>query len=296
VENDLQNKTIVVTGATSGIGLAAAELLAKHGAAVIGVGRSPERCRAAEARLRAFSTARVDYLTADLSLQRDVRALAAGIAACLGERGVNHLDGLLNNAGAFTYWFKLTPEGVETQWALNHLAPFLLTRLLLPLLEQAPAARVVTVSSGSHYGARLNMIDPQLRRRYNGLKAYGNTKLANVLFTAELNRRLGAGSSVRALAADPGLVKTEIGFKGTPALVRWVWKLRASGGISAEESARGIVALFIRPEVAQSTEIYWKHGKPKPASQAAYDAETARLLWAYSEQMCGLDRMAQNGN
>lgn len=289
MENDLFEKTFVVTGATSGIGLAAAELLAGRGARLIGVGRSAQRCKAAESRLQAaYPAAQVTYCVADLSLQSQVRALAAEIRRLQDDAGQPALDGLINNAGGFTYWLTLTAEGFEMQWALNHLAPFLLTHELLPLLQAASFSRVVTVSSGSHYGSRLHWEDIQLRRHYNGLAAYGQTKLANVLFTQELNRRLGPASTVRAFAADPGLVRTEIGEKSNPALVRWVWRWRASGGISTVESARGVVYLATEPDIQGSPEIYWKHSQPKAPSREALDQSAARRLWALSEQMCGI--------
>lgn len=293
MEADLNGKMIVVTGATSGIGLAAAEELVRRGAAVIGVGRSPERCRAAEAYLRGIDPqAEVTYLVADLSCQGQVRALAAEIRALIAARGRGHLDGLVNNAGTFTYWLTYTPEGFEMQWAVNHLAAFLLTRELLPALQAAPAARVVTVSSGSHYHTRLRWEDIQLRRRYNGLLAYQQTKLANVLFTLELNRRLGPGSPVRAFALDPGLVKTDIALKGNPALVRWIWKRRSSGGVPPAEPARGVAFLLAEPSLQTAPEIYWKSCAPLQPSRYALDFENSRRLWDLSEKMCGLERMA----
>jgi len=289
METDLSQKIYVVTGATSGIGLAVAENLVSRGAAVIGAARSAERCREAERYLRRISPqARVDYFSADLSVQRDVRRLAAEITAFLDARGTTALDGLVNNAGTFTYWLALTPDGIETQWAVNHLAAFLLTRLLEAPLKAAPAARIVTVSSASHTSGAIDWSDPQLRRSYNGLRAYGNTKLANILFTLELNRRLGTGSTLRAFAADPGLVKTDIGLKGTPSFAGLVWKLRRSGGISPEQSARGIAFLLEEPSLQNSAELYWKHGRPVRPSRGALDPQAANRLWALSAQMCGL--------
>jgi NAD(P)-dependent dehydrogenase (short-subunit alcohol dehydrogenase family) len=287
--SSLSDKVIVVTGATSGIGLATAEELARQGAEVIGVGRSIERCRAAEQRLRALHpTGRAACCVADLTRQAEVRVLAETVRERTAEAGRPALDGLVNSAGAFTYWLALTAEGFETQWALNHLAPFLLTLELLPLLEAAPAARIVTVSSGSHRHASLNWADIQLRRRYNGLQAYNQAKLANVLFTVELNRRLGAGSAVRAFAADPGLVKTDIGLKGNPGLVQWIWERRRAGGISAAEAARGIVFLLSEPAIQDSRQVYWKHGRSLLPSRQALDAAAAQRLWAVSAQMCGM--------
>jgi NAD(P)-dependent dehydrogenase (short-subunit alcohol dehydrogenase family) len=175
------------------------------------------------------------------------------------------------------------------QWAVNHLAPFLLTRELLPLLRAAPAGRVVTVSSGSHYNTRLKWNDIQLRRGYNCLLAYKQTKLANVLFTAELNRRLGQQSTLRAFAADPGLVFTEMGFKGNPGLVRWIWDRRRRGGVSPAESARGVVYLATEPSIQNATQIYWKDNHPKAPNRYALDEDVARRLWNLSEQMCGIE-------
>jgi NAD(P)-dependent dehydrogenase (short-subunit alcohol dehydrogenase family) len=287
---NLIGKTIVVTGATSGIGLATAEELTRQGAHVIGVGRTAPRCQAAEQRLAALNpAARPVFCTADLALQSEIRRLAAEIRRRITGRGQPALDGLVNNAGTFTYWLGLTPEGFETQWAVNHLAPFLLTHELLPLLAAAPQARIVTVSSESHAHTSLNWADIQLRRRYNGLLAYQQTKLANILFTAELNRRLGAASGVRAFAADPGLVNTEIGLKGTPGLVQWIWQRRRAAGIPPTEAARGIVFLLGEAAIQDTGAVYWRHGRPRPPSRQAQDPVAAQRLWALSMQMCGAE-------
>lgn len=280
---------MVVTGATSGIGLATADLLASQGAHVIGVGRSAERCLEVESRLRlAHPEVSVTYCVADLSLQSQVRRVAAQIREKLGSNGTGSLDALVNNAGTFTYKLTLTSEGFETQWAVNHLAGFLLTHELLPLLQAAPVARVVTISSMSHYLGRIHWDDVQLRRRYNGLRAYRQSKLANVLFTLELNRRVGAQSNLRAFAADPGLVNTDIGGKGNPGFVGWVWRQRAASGISPEESARGIAFLVSEPSIQNASEIYWRHGAPKRPGKRALDEVAAHRLWALSEEMCGI--------
>jgi NAD(P)-dependent dehydrogenase (short-subunit alcohol dehydrogenase family) len=207
------------------------------------------------------------------------------ILARWGQAG---LDGLVNNAGVFTFWQTLTEEGFEMQWALNHLAPFLLTHELLPALRRAPQAKVVTVSSGSHYRTRLNWKDIQLLRRYNPLRAYKQTKLANVLFSTELNRRLGADSSIRAYAADPGLVNTDMGAKINSRLARWFWAYRRRLGIPVEESAAGIATLILDHTIDPSDEVYWKHGQPKPPNPYALDPEAGRRLWEISAQMCGI--------
>jgi NAD(P)-dependent dehydrogenase (short-subunit alcohol dehydrogenase family) len=225
---------------------------------------------------------------ADLSEQAQIRRLAAGIRAHLAEHRLNSLDGLINCAGTFTFRKTITPEGFEMQWAVNHLAHFLLTHELLPLLQAAPAGRLVTVSSGSHYHTRLRWNDIQLKRGYFCLLAYQQTKLCNVLFTAELNRQLGNKSPLRAFAADPGLVNTEMGFKGNPALVRWIWSIRRRSGVPAEQSGRGVVYLATEPSIQNSPEIYWRDGHPKAPNPYALDEKAAQRLWTLSEQMCGI--------
>jgi NAD(P)-dependent dehydrogenase (short-subunit alcohol dehydrogenase family) len=283
-------KVFIVTGATSGIGLAAARQLAELGYSVIGIGRDPQRCRQHEEELRQLtgSGATVRMLTADLSLQSEVRRVAQQVRETLAEWQHPWLDGLINNAATVPFWQTFTSEGFDLQWALNHLAPFLLSAELLPLLKQAPIGRVVTVSSGSHYGAKLNWDDIQLRHHYAPLRAYGQTKLANVLFTLELDRRLRRDSSVRAFAADPGLVNTELGLKSNSFLARWAWDIRRRGGITAEESARGVVFLATEPSIQSADPIYWKHSRPKAPSSYAMNTEAAAQLWKLSAQMCGV--------
>ena len=263
--------------------------LAAQGAFLIGVGRSPERCAEVEKRLRsAHPQARVEYCVADLSIQARVRRLAVEIREKLKAHQVSTLDALINNAGTFTYRMMLTSEGFEMQWAVNHLASFLLTHELLPLLRSASFARVVTVSSASHYNTRLKWDDLQFKRGYNCLLAYKRSKLANVLFTAELNRRLGFNSTLHAFAADPGLVITDLGFKGNPALARWVWALRRRSGVTPEQSARGVVYLAAEPSIQNSPEIYWKDCHPVAPNPYALDENAARRLWDISGQMCGI--------
>lgn len=292
--DDLTGKTMVITGATSGIGRAALRALAARGACVIGVGRSAARCRETQqAILAEFPDARVHFAVADLASQRQVRTLAATIREYVQSAGGGKLDALVNNAGTVSSWYTTTEDGYELQFAVNHLAPFLLTHELMPLLEAAASARVVTVSSGSHYGARIAWQDVMLRHRYGVLRAYKQSKLANVMFSAELNRRLGTASHIRAYAADPGLVSTAIGLKGTSGLANRVWRWRMARGASPEQAAGTVVYLASSPEVEGSTAVYWKDCRPKAPSRYARREDEAARLWALSERLCGVGEVEQ---
>jgi len=287
---DISGKTVVVTGATAGIGLATALGLAKRGAFVIGAGRSESRCRQAEDAIRAeCPETRVVFLIADLSSLKQVRGLAERIRQTVRQDGNGCLDVLINNAGSVSGWYVSTGEGFELQFAVNHLAPFLLTHELLPLLKAAPAGRVITVSSGSHYRTKINWDDILMRKRYNTLRAYKQSKLANVMFTYELNRRLGPGSSVKAYAVDPGLVNTDIGLKGTGGIARWVWEKRSKGGVTPEAGAASSVFLASEPMLPDTGEYYWKDCRPQQPSRYSQREDHARRLWELSERMCGIE-------
>lgn len=290
-QSDLQDKVMVVTGATSGIGLAAASALAGRGAFVIGVGRSPERCaQAREMILSQHPGAQVEYLIADLASQRQVRALAAAIHERISTLSGGRLDVLVNNAAQVVIRYSVTEEGYERQFAVNHLAPFLLTHELLPALRAAPAARVVTVSSDSHRNTRMHWNDIMLRRFYNPLLAYRQSKLANVLFTVELNRRLGEDARLRAYAADPGLVHTGIGSKSMGTLAGLVWRLWSARGAPPEKGAATVIFLAADPSVGASREIYWRDCRPIQPDPYALRADEAVRLWELSARLCGLDR------
>ncbi len=270
----------VVTGATSGIGFEVARILAGKGAEVVGVGRDLQRCDAAARSLRALTgNPLVRFEVADLSSLAQVRALAGRLAGAL-----DRIDVLVNNAGGFAFTRRLTAEGIERQFALNYLSAFLLTRLLLPVM---PAARVIMVSSGSHYTGRIHWRDVGLRPFYNGLVAYDQSKLALVLLTRELARRLGPGSPVAVYAADPGLVRTDIALKGTNALVRAIWRIRTRGGISPSEAAATLTWLALDGQAAGKSGLYWRACRAEEPSRRARDPVDARRLWALSEELCG---------
>jgi len=289
MKQPLEEKCFVISGATSGIGLACAERLLSQGARVIGIGRSKEKTNHLNSYLgEKFGLHNLEFCLADLSIQKEVKHAASCIKKILQEWQTDCLDGLLNNAGTVPFWQTLTPEGFDTQWAVNHLSHFLLTHELLHPLASAPMSRIVTVSSGSHYRGKMHWNDIQLFENYSLLKAYEQSKLVNVLFTAELDRRLADVPQARAFAADPGLVKTDVGLKSNSPIAHLAWKIRRRKGIEAAEAAKGIVFLLTDPSIQTAQDIYWKHGKPKEPNPDALNADSARQLWLISERMCGL--------
>lgn len=285
----LAGKTILITGATNGIGLAAAHGLAHMGAAILGVGRSSERCAQAADEIRlATSNPDVHFFIADLSSQRQVRLLAREIKAHVENRG-GALDVLINNAGVVTTWYTATEDGYEMQFAVNYLAGFLLTHELLPLLQASPEARILTVTSRSHRRMRIFWNDIMLRRFYFILLAYKQSKLANVMFTIGLNQRLSQNSHLRAYAVDPGLVNTTIALKNQPALVRWVWNKRRQMGAIPSEGAKTIIHVAGTPRLEPPDGIYWRHCRSIPPSPYAQRSNEVARLWALSERLCGIE-------
>ncbi len=288
-------KVAVVTGATAGIGLAVALALANRGYALAGVGRSAQRCEQAGIRIREVCPgADVRFFVADLGSQRQVRELAAQLHG-----QYSAVDALVLCAGTVSSHFMTTEDGVELQFAVNHLSGFLLTHELLPLLRRAQG-RVIAVSSNSHRHTRLSFPDVQQRpgclgeqgaqhptsRRYSLLGAYKRTKLCNVLFAAELNRRLGG--AVRAFAADPGLVRTDIGLKGTDGLERLVWRLRMGSGVDPSMPGEAIAWLAADEQPLRSGALYWYDKKPVKPSSYALREDPAALLWQASERLCAV--------
>lgn len=283
-------KSIVITGASSGIGLACAVAQARTGARVIGVGRSEERCRLAEEKIRAeVPEAEIIFLLADLSSMDQVRQLAKDITKTLSDLGTNQLDVLVNNAGIYCDGYTHTPNGLEMTMAVNHFAPFLLTIELLPLLQASGDGRIITISSDSHFRTWLDIKKLNTPIFYHGLWAYKCSKLANVLFTTELNRRY-RGTGIRAFAVDPGLVNTDIGFKGTGKFVNWVWQKRKNAGVPASVPARTVEMLATMPIERSPNDDYWYECKPKAASRQARNPDLARQLWEESIKLVSLDK------
>lgn len=261
---------------------------------VIGIGRSPEHCEEAARRIRrslqspTSAQGAIRFVHADLSSLTEVRTAASAVSAILAEHGYQYLDVLINNAAAVPSRRTVTVDGYELQWTVNHLAPFLLSHQLLPLLARSDDARILTVSSRSHRIGRIRLKDPNLASGYNLLKAYSQSKLANVLFTSHFNRRLSARTGIRAFAVDPGLVRTEIGHKHTRGLAHWIWSLRQRAGVSPAEGAATSVYLATAPQSDLNAAEYWRDCRPLPSSKRSYDPKLAEELWRLSESMCAV--------
>lgn len=282
-------KTILITGATSGIGLATLKGLADEGHRLIGVARSPEKIEAARDLLaESYPDAPVKFLKADLSSQTQIRSLADKVGSVLEEWETESLDVLINNAGAVTSWYTQTEDGYELQFAVNHLAPFLLTHLLLPYLQKAPEGRVLTVSSHSHRHTRIHWKDVMFSRHYGTLRAYKQSKLANVLFTQEFNRRFGLTLNIKAYAVDPGLVNTQIGAKDTSGFVKWFWGRRSRHGNPPEIAAETSIYLACRSSIPYQDQWYWKECHPIPPSPYSQQPDPAKRLWELSTRLCGI--------
>jgi retinol dehydrogenase-12 len=276
----MNGKVCVVTGATSGIGKATATALARLGAQVVLVGRDRGRTEATAAQIGSVATQPPAVDIADLASMEQVRALAERLAA------LDRIDVLINNAGLVLGERRGTPDGFEHVFAVNHLASFLLTNLLLPRLTVAAPARVITVTSDAHSAARLDLDDPNLEHGWDSWRSYANSKLANILFTRELARRLH-GTGVTANCAHPGVVRTGFGREARP-LLRLGVTLARPFLLSPERGADTVVYLASSPDVADETGGYYVRRQRREPSAAARDDAAARKLWQISEELTGL--------
>ena len=285
----MKGTVCVVTGATSGIGKAAATALARQGATVVLVGRDRGRTEAVAAQIAAAgaagmagavgaSPARAEI--ADLASLDQVRALAGRLAE------LERIDVLVNNAGLMLGERRSSPDGFEYVFAVNHLAPFLLTNLLLPNLTASAPARVITVTSDAHSAARLDLRDPNLEHGWDSWRSYANSKLANILFTRELARRLD-GTGVTANCAHPGMVRTGFGRESRPLMKVGITIARPFMA-SPERGADTIVYLASSPDVAGQTGGYYVKRQRREPSAAARDDAAAGKLWEISEKLTGL--------
>jgi retinol dehydrogenase 14 len=279
----MAGKSVLVTGGTGGIGKATAIGLAALGARVGITGRDPARTEAAAAGIRATpGSPVVDAFAADMSVQAGVRRLAARVLDTYPR-----LDVLVNNAGGFWAHRHVTADGLEHTFALNHLAPFLLTSLLLDRLTASAPARILNVSSGAHARGRIDFDDLQGERNYSGQRAYSQSKLASVMFTYELARRL-EGTGVTATVLHPGVVRTSFGAEDQAAYLAVMIRVARLFMKTPEQGAATSIYLASSPEVEGITGRYFVNRKPKTSSKASYDATAAARLWQASIDLAGM--------
>jgi retinol dehydrogenase 14 len=279
----MAGRTVLITGGTGGIGRATAEGLAAMGAHVAITGRDLARATAAAAQISAATgTTGVDAYAADLSSQAEVRNLAGAVLAAYPR-----LDVLINNVGGFWAHRHVTADGLEHTFALNHLAPFLLTNLLLDRLIASTPARIVTVSSGAQAMGKIDFDDLQGERSYSGQRAYNQSKLANVVFTYELARRL-AGTGVTATVLHPGVVQTAFGAEDPSSFWKVLIPLTRPFMKTPSRGAETPIYLTSSPEVQGVTGAYFANRKPKTSNKISYDVAAAARLWQVSAELTGL--------
>jgi NAD(P)-dependent dehydrogenase (short-subunit alcohol dehydrogenase family) len=280
----MNKKVAVVTGANSGLGFETAKALAAQGWRVVLLSRSADKGQEALDKIfAATQNEQLELLTVDLSSQASIRETSGVI---LQKYPV--IDSLVNNAGTWISKHSLTEDGVETMFAVNHLAYVLMTHLLYPALRQAEDGRIVCVASDSHFQFKINYADLNLTDSYHGLRAYAQSKGANVMFVSELDKRKPDGN-ISIYAIQPGLVKTDIGVKRTNWLHALVWKIRRSGGVSPAEGARCQVYCASALEAKGRSGLYWDKCKPKPSAKYTYvEAERAEL-WERCLELCGIE-------
>jgi len=280
----MNGKTVLITGGTGGIGRAAAVALASQGARVGITGRDRARAeQAASAITDESGNPAVDVFVADMSSQAEVRGLACEVLAAYPQLHV-----LVNNVGGFWAHRHLTPDGLEHTFALNHLAPFLLTNLLLERLTISAPARVVTMSSGAHSMGRIDFDDLMGEQDYSGQRAYNQSKLANVMFTYELARRL-EGTGVTATALHPGMTNTSFSSEDPHRKMAPLVFLFRPFMKSPTKGADTAVYLASSPEVEGVTGQYYANRKTRESEETSYNTATAAQLWRVSADLVGMN-------
>lgn len=287
--SDMHGKTCVVTGGTSGIGEASAMTLAMRGADVAIVCRSRDRGKATQKRIEErCERACVRLFHADFERLDQVRRVAAELASDLPR-----IDVLLNNAGVTMLGRSETPDGLETTFAVNHLAPFLLTHGVLPRLLETPGARLVNVASDAHRFARLDLDDLQSTKRYSTMRVYGASKLCNILFTSALARRL-AHREIKIWSLHPGAVSTRLGANNG-GIAKIVIPLLGLFFKSPEQGASTSVRLCCDPSLSEPNGTYFANERPARISATAHDEAMGERLWRESERLAGLEEGATWG-
>lgn len=279
----MADRTVLITGGTAGIGKATALGLATMGAHLAVTGRDRDRADAAAAEIRAAGGGRVDVFVADLSSQAEVRRLADQVLHALPR-----IDVLINNVGGYWNTRHVTADGLERTFALNHLAPFLLTTLLLDRLTDSAPARVVTISSNAHAMGRIDFDDLQSERSYSGARAYNQSKLANVLFTYELARRIPA-ASVTANALHPGVVSTSFGADDPAVVQRLLVPFLRPFMKTPNQGAATSIHVASAPDLTQVTGRFFAHSRPGKSSARSYDRAVATRLWQASADLVAAD-------
>ncbi|HEY2516844.1 MAG TPA: SDR family oxidoreductase [Polyangiaceae bacterium] len=275
---DLSGKTILITGANQGIGKASALALGKMGAKLVLVCRSADKGREAVADLERGGVKGIELIVADMGKQADVRRAAAEFKA-----KHDRLDVLLNNAGVLCTSRRETVDGLEETFAINHMGYFLFTNLLLDVLKKSAPARIVNVASHAHKGAKVAWDDPQLKQGWSAIKAYGQSKLCNILFTRELSRRL-EGTGVTANSLHPGVIGSGFGHTDGGFFAVLV-SIAKPFMLTPEKGARTQVWLASSPEVQGITGKYFDKCKESTPSPEALDADAPARLWALSEKL-----------
>jgi retinol dehydrogenase-14 len=277
----MAGRTVLVTGGTAGIGKATALGLAAMGAHVAITARDRKRGEAAAREIRAAGGRPVDVFVADLSAQSGVRRVATEVLLRL-----SRIDVLINNVGGYWNTRHVTADGLERTFALNHLAPFLLTNLLLDRLQQSGPARVVTVSSNVQALGRIDFHDLQGERSYSGARAYNQSKLANILFTYELARRQPA-AWVTANALHPGVTRTAFGAEDPASIQRLFLPFMRPLMKTPAHGAATSIYLASAPGLEQMTGRYFASSKPRKSAKRSYDETAAARLWQVSAELTG---------
>lgn len=279
--SDMTGKTVLITGANQGIGKASAMALGKMGASLVLVCRNEPKAREAVVDIEKAGAKNVELIVGNLASQADVHGIAAKFMT-----SHERLDVLMNNAGVLVPSRRTTVDGIEETLAINHLAPFLLTNLLLDVLKKTPRARIVNVSSRAHVGAKIHWEDVQLERGFSANKAYGQSKLCNILFTRELAKRLES-TGVTANSLHPGVIASGFGHTYGGA-ISVVLKALKPFLATPEEGAKTQVWLASSPEVAGVTGRYFAKCKEVTPSQRALEEGAPERLWEISERLSGI--------
>jgi NAD(P)-dependent dehydrogenase (short-subunit alcohol dehydrogenase family) len=276
---NMNGKVCLVTGATDGIGKVSARVLAELGAKVIIVGRNPEKSAIVLAELRSISgNENIDLLMADLAVMQEVRDLAEQVIS-----RYDRIDVLLNNAGGYFTKHEITSDGLEMTFALNHMSYFLLTNKLMELLKYSAPARIVNVSSDAHYGVDIEFENLNGEQEYKAWKAYQKSKLANVLFTYELLKKVPGNITVNCL--HPGFVATNFGHNNGGFFGPVLKIAQRISAIDPEEGAKTSIFLCSAPEIKGASGKYFYKCQPKTSSQESRNMDTGKRLWQISSDI-----------